>query len=117
MISIKDKSVLYNIMRVPYDETLIGVIMWLDGQFPDRIIITSGYRPGSGVHGTTPCRAVDIRSWIFKDPELRANYINHAWEYDYERPNKLVCLYHESKPGADDWHFHIQVHKNTRLRI
>ena len=117
MIKVKDSSVLYSLLRVPYDETLISILTWIDNEFPGRIIITCGYRPGDPkCHGTIPCRAVDIRSWIFKKPELRMNYINHVWQYDYKRPTMKVCVYHESKPGADDWHFHLQSHPNTRRR-
>lgn len=114
MIKIKDSSVLYSLLRVPYDEMLITVLTWIDDQYPGHVVITSGYRPkDKGVHGTVPCRAVDIRSWVFKDPELRANYINHMWEYDYKRPKKQVAFYHDTGSGL---HFHIQVHPNTRRR-
>lgn len=113
MIKIKDSSVLYSLLRVPFDETLISVLVWLDDQYPGRVVITSGYRSGNSIHGTIPCRAVDLRSWIFKDPELRANYINHMWEYDHKRPDKKVCVYHDSGRGL---HFHIQVHPNTKYK-
>lgn len=117
MIRLKDSSVLYSLGRVPYDEMLLTILTWIDDQYPGMVVMTCGYRPGDpGVHGTIPCRGTDIRSWVFKNPELVRNYINHMWEYDFKRPDMQVCVYHESKPGADDWHFHIQVHSNTRLR-
>ena len=114
MIRIKDSSILFNLLRVPYDGTLIDILVWLEEQYPGHVVFTSGFRSGDkGVHGTIPCRAVDLRSRIFKKPEEVANYINYHWEYDYKRPEIKVCVYHDSGQGP---HFHIQVHPNTRLK-
>ena len=115
VISIKDKSVLYSLLAVEYDETLIDILMWLADEYPERIIITCGYRPGDkGVHGTIPCRGVDLRSRIFKSPDRVVNYINLVWEYDHTRPEKKVALFHDVGKG---YHFHIQTHPNTRRKI
>ena len=116
MIRVKDSSVLFSLLRVPYDEMLMSVLIWIDDQYPGMIVITCGYRPGDPkCHGTVPCRAVDLRSWVFKDPELACNYINHVWEYDFKRPHMKVADVHPNR-GASGTHIHIQVHPNTRLR-
>ena len=114
MISIKDKSVLASLLMVEYDEALIDILMWLIDEFPDRIVFTCGYRAGDkGVHGTIPCRAVDLRSWTFRSPDRAANYINMVWEYDHKRPEKKVAVFHDSGSG---FHFHVQVCSRTRRR-
>ena len=114
MISIKDKSVLFSLMIVEYDEKLIDILSWLIDEYPERIVFTCGYRPGDkGIHGTLPCRAVDLRSWTFSRPERVANYINMVWEYDFKRPDMQVALFHNAGSGL---HFHIQCHANTRKR-
>ena len=81
MISIKDKSVLCSLLSAEYSEKLIEILMWLVGEYPEQVVITCGYRPGdSGVHGTKPCRGIDIRSWTFKRPDRVCNYINMVWQ-------------------------------------
>ena len=94
---------------------LLNVIGWLDAAYPDMVVITDGYRKGSkGCHGTEPLRAYDLRSWVFQDPKLIETAINNAWEYDYKRPRKCVAVFHKTDNGA--YHFHIQVHPNTRRK-
>jgi len=115
MICIKDKSVLLSLLSIEYDPKLIEILTWLAGKYPEQIIITCGYRAGDkGVHGTIPCRAVDIRSWTFKHPDRVTNYINYEWVYDSERPGKKVAIFHDAGSGL---HIHLQVHRNTRKRV
>jgi len=112
MICIKDKSVLNSLFLVEYDKTLVEIISWLAGEYPEAVVITCGYRAGDkGVHGTLPCRGIDIRSWSFKSPDRVANYINYEWEYDPKRPDKKVALYHNVGSGL---HIHLQSHLRTR---
>jgi len=114
MTSIKDKSVVFSLLSVEYNQKLISVLMWLIDEYPEQVVFTSGYRPGDkGVHGTLPCRAVDIRSWVFKRPDRLCNYINFVWEYDYKRPAMKVAVFHDVGSGP---HVHLQVHVNTRRR-
>jgi len=114
MISVKDKSVLASLLMVEYDETLIDILMWLIDEYPERVVFTCGHRASDkGIHGTIPCRAVDLRSWTFRSPDRAANYINMVWEYDPKRPEMTVALFHDSGEGP---HFHIQSHPNTRRR-
>ena len=116
MISIKDSSVLISLLHAEYDNILIDIIVWLVGEYPGRIVFTCGYRPGDkGVHGTNPCRGMDIRSRNFKHPDKVANYINYEWIYDPKRPEKKVAIFHDAgKKG--NLHIHLQSHPNTRRR-
>ena len=113
MIHIKDEDVLLELLEHEFHPKIGDVLRWIESLYPGRITITSGFRPGVGVHGTDPCRGVDLRSSGFVDPQKVCDQINQAWEYDRTRPDMNVCVFHNTGKG---WHFHIQVHSNTRLR-
>ena len=113
MIAIKDTPVLMQLMTMEYHPRLVMIVAYITDMW-DRTVITSAYRGGDkGVHGTDPCRAVDIRSWIFSNPEKVVGRINQDWEYDPERPEMIVALYHDAGSGN---HIHLQAHNNTRRR-
>ena len=113
MIRIKDISVFRSLSKVPIHPTLLDVIEWLDSKYPGMVVITDGHRPSDkGCHGTEPLRAIDLRSWVFQDPKFIEADIYNNWEYDCRRPRKSVCVFHKTDNGA--YHFHIQVHPNTR---
>ena len=95
-----------------------------------ELIVTSDFRSkpihdkDPGIHGTNPLRAIDLRSWTMRNPELIEEKINKAWIYDTDRPQYNVCVYHESKRTQPDgtikdlgFHFHLQVHDNTTLCV
>lgn len=88
--------------------------------WPGFFVITSMWRkkkPGeSGIHETSPLRAIDVRSHDFPDAVAKQieERINAEWIYDPERPAMKVCLWHDAGSGK---HFHIQVHPRTRRRI
>ena len=114
MIEVKDIKVLSALLKVPYHPALDDILLWIYKR-EGKLLFTDGFRPGDpGCHGTNPCRAVDLRSWIFDNPETVCAMINNYWVYDPERPFKNVCKYHNVGNG---WHFHIQVHPNTKRRI
>jgi len=114
MIEIKSKAVMVQLLKAVYDEKLIEILDWLYDLHPE-FVFTCGFRAGDpGTHGTDPCRAVDLRSWVFNSPETIRAEINNTWLYDPDRLNKKVCKYHDT--GSGD-HFHIQVHYNTRRRL
>ena len=113
MIKIKDVEILLSFVN--WHPKLIELVRWFDFTFPGKLCITDGYRHGDkGCHGTEPLRAIDQRSWVFQDPKAIADIINSKWEYDSKRPGKRVCYYHKTKSGA--YHFHFQVHPNTRRK-
>ena len=113
MIGVKDISVFVELLQAEYDPKLIRLIKWVVDEY-GVITVTSGYREGDdGVHGTEPCRGLDIRSHIFVDPSGVTNRINVYWSYDYKRPDKLCSMVHNVGMGQ---HIHLQVHPNTFLR-
>lgn len=114
MIYVKDIEVLVQVMAVASHPRLLEVLSWICSKHDGLVYITSGHRHGdTGVHGTDPLRAVDLRSRIFQQPKAIEVGINKAWEYDPERPEKQVAWWHQAESG---YHIHIQVHDNTRRR-
>jgi len=113
MLQIANYKVLKSLLLSKYDDELVSLILWVSHRL-DKFCITSGFRPGdSGVHGTSPCRAIDIRSNWYDDPEDICKDINSHWIYDPERLDKLCALYHDVGQGP---HIHLQVHGNTYER-
>lgn len=140
-IRIKNSTVLSDLVNVSWHKNLIDVISWLHNKLPGCILITSGFRTNSSTHGTTPLRAVDLRSSVFSEPFKVCDYINENWFYG-DSLHK-VCLFHRvlicksckakhevnpikiptnlicSKCNKSDFedlgpHFHIQVSSETK---
>ena len=113
MICVKEHRVLVGMLAVPFHPTLIELVLWFCVRFSDTTF-TSAYREGDpGVHGTIPCRALDIRSSKFENPWDVVDEVNRHWEYDFERPEKKCAIYHNIGLGP---HIRLQVHSNTRKR-
>ena len=100
------------VLSVGWHPTLISVYEWLLETYGDDVIITCAYekRDYSSTHSVNPLRAIDIRSWIFADPNAVEENINQHWKYDGDRMDINVALYHDVGRGE---HIHIQVHDNT----
>ena len=120
MIQIKNASVTRELLIESYHPILIELVLWILQRYYN-ITITSGYREGDkGVHGTKPCRGLDIRSNGIKqyrgEIEITAGVIctkiNSAWQYDPERPEKICAILHNSGSGM---HIHLQCCKNTTM--
>jgi hypothetical protein len=113
-IRVKDESVLQELMAVPFDRKLFPVISHLLKCF-DRLVITSGYREADrGVHGTLPCRGLDVRSKIYGERAASiAAALNRKFVYDPERPGTRVAILHGE---GENEHIHLQVHPKTRER-
>lgn len=114
-LTIKNIDVLRSILSHKCDIKLEKILAWWE-QYVGDFVITEFYRPqrhGNDLHGVEPVRAIDLRSWIYSDPEWVCNRCNLSWVYDPNRPEKKVCVYHNAGSGK---HFHIQVHPNTRRR-
>ena len=110
MIKAKDVTVLESILRKEYDPLLILIIVEIIAEFED-IVFTCGYRSGDrGVHGTDPCRGIDIREWIYDHPEDVVDFVNRRWQYDPHRPSMVCAMLHDTGKGM---HLHIQTHPNT----
>ena len=110
-IRIKDIAVFYGIIAVRWHPKLVEVVTWADQQYPKLLVFTSAHRPGPGVHGTDPLRAIDLRSRHFIDPVVVCDNFNDEWDYG-KSPYK-VCVCHDSGQGI---HFHIQVRDETKRR-
>ena len=101
--------------QVGWHPKLREVLLWIV-KLTGEVIITSGYRPtriysnDSGVHGTNPLRAVDLRYYIYANAEALQDQINLVFTYDPSRPLLRVAWLHDTGQGK---HFHIQVHNKT----
>lgn len=144
-IGIKNPSTLREVVSVPWHPILIDVVCWVDYNFKGEVVITSGHRKGeTGIHGTNPLRACDLRSRYFEVPKKAMEEINNAWDYGKAPYN--VCLYHRvgkcldcgakinlnpdigvtpktycvicKSNNIEDYgpHFHIQVRNETKRR-
>ena len=113
-IGYKDLTVVRGMFRVKWHPQLINVFLWCLVRF-SRLVLTAAWELGhpSGMHETIPLRAIDLRSWIFKDPQAVCDDINLHWIYDSKRPEKEVCIFHDTGSGP---HLHLQVHNNTVYR-
>lgn len=113
-IRVKDETVLRELMAAPFDPRLFDVVSHLLA-CSGRMVITSGYRKGDrGVHGTIPCRGLDVRSRIYADrAEAIAAAINRKFVYDPQRPHLKVAVLHGKGKNR---HLHLQVHPATTLR-
>ena len=116
-IIIKDIEILQGLFERNFAPLLVSIILSIAKDY--GIIITESYRVKKHIndlHGTQPIRAIDLRSWAYpgKTAYKVSNNINHTWEYDRARPEKLCCLIHETNRGGI--HMHIQVSPATRRR-
>lgn len=108
-IKIKDCQVMRHALEQPCDRKLVALAIWCSVRW-SHFTITSAYRPEDpGVHGTIPCRGLDVRSWELKDPEKLVEDVNKHWVYDPERLWLKCALYH-----GPPWHIHLQVHPRTK---
>jgi len=110
MIIIKDTDVLKEVL-CGFEPVLVEIatyIVYLYG----NAVFTSGYREGDpGVHGQKPGRGLDLRSWIYSNPQEVADVVNSKWQYDPRRPKKKCAIVHKTKTGAV--HLHLQSHPKT----
>ena len=92
--------------------------------FGKALLITSMERPGdNGVHGTKPCRGLDVDvcdGGVYKGGILPDNagciedWINLTFRYDPTRPDMNVAIYGDRDPAGKHWnHIHFQVHPRT----
>ena len=110
----KTKEVYLNHATKTHDKKLSEIEFWIIKNF--GMLVTESYRKKKhkhDLHGTSPVRAKDIRSWHYDKPEKVVDAINERWAYDPQRPTKKVAVYHNSGQGI---HIHLQVHPNTARR-
>ena len=109
MLAIKNLCVMRELMDRAYHPKLSELACWVAVRY-SRFTITEVWRE-DGVHSL--CRAIDLRSKNYEDPEAVAADINAHWIYDPQRPEYKCCVYHNVGKG---WHFHLQVHDRTERR-
>lgn len=109
IIQFKDDSVFIESVCVGWHPKLIVLLYWIKAKFY-LVLITSAFRKGTGVHGTTPLRALDLRARCYHNPKEVVGIINKNWIYDSKRPHLMCALFHDTGNGV---HIHIQVHPNT----
>lgn len=103
---------------VDWHPGLVDLFMWVV-KFTGEVVITSGrryrtlYSLDSGVHLTDPLRAVDIRSYIYADPEDLCGIINKKFQYDRLRPDMKCAIYHQVAKSGLGRHIHLQAHDRT----
>lgn len=116
MVHVKNLKVFSNLFADGLHPHMIQLLWWIasDNGIGYLPTITSAYRKGDkGVHGTIPCRGVDLRTWGIRDPNVLVRMINNAWIYDPARPRKKCAIYHDVGKGH---HIHLQTHPNTKRR-
>ncbi len=80
-------------------------------QFFGELTVTSLYRIGDkGVHGQLPLRGIDVRCHDPARGKMAESYMNNLWNYDPNRPEMKVCIFHDVGKGA---HLHLQSHPNS----
>ena len=111
-IVIKNWKVLKGMLSVAFHPKMIALAMWITVRY-SKVVFTSAYRSGDkGVHGTAPCRGMDMRSWHYDDPQVVVDDINVHWRYDpIKRPEMMCAILHNTGSGN---HIHLQVHDNTQ---
>lgn len=91
------------------------ILEWLEESTGLSFTITSQHRKSdTGVHGTIPTRAHDLRMRHRGIGEEIEKYINDNWVYDPSRPQFKCALLHGDGLNL---HLHIQIHPtNTRRK-
>ncbi len=116
MICYKSALVEQPAAQIRRDPKLSILLFSFHDNFPTKTIITESWRPAmhdGDLHSLVPYRAIDLRSWVFSNPEGAAQIMNNLWLYDFRRPDRMCCVYHDSGSGP---HFHLQVHPHTQKR-
>lgn len=114
MIRIKNYKVLESMLIHPAHPKLIELLEWICVRYSE-VVFTGMYedRDYPSTHSTIPVRAMDIRSWIYGEPQKVTDDINTHWIYDSERRELKCAVYHDTGKGK---HIHLQVHDNTEYR-
>lgn len=114
-IDYKDPGVFAKLMVKPYDKKLTALLLWWLKEF-HKAVVTESWRKmkhKNDLHGVIPVRAIDLRSWIYENPDGVAERVNSVWIYDPLRPDRKCCVYHDTGSGK---HFHLQVHPRTAMK-
>jgi hypothetical protein len=109
-VKFKNVDLLKTAFVVEYHDILCSLMAWTAVRV-EEFCITSLYRPDdTGVHGTTPCRGVDISVKNISNPQKFVDEANRIWTYDPDRPEKKCFILHDVGFGL---HIHMQVCDET----
>ena len=116
---VKSTSILRALLDNEYHPKLIEMVCWIIDT-TGMVYVTSAFRPGDpGVHGTIPCRGMDLRSWIYSSPIALCRHINEVFKYDpRRRPHKRCAKVHRRANPDGTYgpiHIHLQVHPKTEI--
>jgi len=111
MITIKDTEVLNSILTHRAHPKMVELIVWFTVRY-SQTVFTCAFeaRDYPSVHDEDPYRGMDVRSWVFDDPQAVVDDINNHFQYDPERPEIKTAIYHDVGRGR---HIHLQVHDRT----
>ena len=124
-ISFKNDELFRSFCTIPRHPILVDVLIWVSKLKKMEMIVTSDFRDkrihkdDPAIHGTNPLRAIDLRSWTMRNPDLIRDKINSVWLYDPHRPRLQVCVFHQVTKfngESSGIHFHLQVCDNTKQR-
>ena len=114
-IVINDHKALKGLLQVAFHPHMVTLMLWVFIRL-SKVVFTSTFRAkkvhekDSGIHGTIPCRAIDISSHIYDDPQSICKDINEHFQYDPKRPEYVCAQVHDVGLGE---HIHLQVHDRT----
>ena len=95
-VTFKSEKIYRSFTKVPHHPILQDLTLWFERAFGEPFY---------------PLRGLDLRSFIYKNPQNIVDTINKVWMYDYKRPHMKCAIYHDTGQGD---HIHLQVHPNTR---
>jgi hypothetical protein len=114
MINFSSDKIAHNFCDYAIHAKLTDIILWVD-HLMGEVVITSArrhrkiHKKDSGIHLTNPLRAVDVRYYIYNDPQHLVDLLNNNFIYN-ERSDKKVAIFHDSGMGK---HIHLQCHDMT----
>jgi len=110
-LKIKNHTVLQGLLTHPAHPKLIELLCWFCVRYSETVF-TCGWeaRDYASVHSCSPFRGMDVRSWIYKNPQAVVDDTNDHWLYDTDRPWKRCAIWHNTGRGR---HIHLQVHPHT----
>ncbi len=94
LVHAKDITVWGECVAVAWHPKLILLHAWLWAEYPGRLVATSAWREGDGIHGTIKLRAFDLRADTFPSARAVEKETNSAW--DYGKPPYRCCVYHRT---------------------
>ena len=110
-LKFKDRGVFASAFKVRWHPKLVDLLFSIE----EEKLITCAYesRKYISLHSMEPLRAVDLRSYIYRDPKSLVDKINEEWIYNPNAPRRNVAIYHNVGRGR---HIHLQVHDDTERK-